>query len=152
MNLSITDFQTIVNSKTSLKIKVYTIILLIIITILFLISFNYKYYKYDSYLSIVGMDSSYYISLYVLDKDIYSVTNSKIYFEDKEIKVKNIIISEEYYLSDLKPYKLVKIYTDLDMPNLVINNVVNIKVKHEKTTIIKEIKKGLDLWNQMKKN
>lgn len=147
MNLSITDFQTIVNSKTSLKIKVYTIILLIIITILFLISFNYKYYKYDSYLSIVGMDSSYYISLYVLDKDIYSVTNSKIYFEGKEIKVKNIIISEEYYLSDLKPYKLVKIYTDLDMPNLVINNVVNIKVKHEKTTIIKEIKKGLDLWN-----
>ena len=147
MNLSITDFQTIVNSKTSLKIKVYTIILLIIITILFLISFNYKYYKYDSYLSIVGMDSSYYISLYVLDKDIYSVTNSKIYFEVKEIKVKNIIISEEYYLSDLKPYKLVKIYTDLDMPNLVINNVVNIKVKHEKTTIIKEIKKGLDLWN-----
>lgn len=145
MNLSITDFQTIVNSKTSLKIKVYTIILLIIITILFLISFNYKYYKYDSYLSIVGMDSSYYISLYVLDKDIYSVTNSKIYFEDKEIKVKNIIISEEYYLSDLKPYKLVKIYADLDMPNLVINNVVNIKVKHEKTTIIKEIKKGLDL-------
>lgn len=145
MNLSITDFQTIVNSKTSLKIKVYTIILLIIITILFLISFNYKYYKYDSYLSIVGMDSSYYTSLYVLDKDIYSVTNSKIYFEDKEIKVKNIIISEEYYLSDLKPYKLVKIYTDLDMPNLVINNVVNIKVKHEKTTIIKEIKKGLDL-------
>lgn len=145
MNLSITDFQTIVNSKTSLKIKVYTIILLIIITILFLISFNYKYYKYDSYLSIVGMDSSYYISLYVLDKDIYSVTNSKIYFEGKEIKVKNIIISEEYYLSDLKPYKLVKIYTDLDMPNLVINNVVNIKVKHEKTTIIKEIKKGLDL-------
>lgn len=145
MNLSITDFQTIVNSKTSLKIKVYTIILLIIITILFLISFNYKYYKYDSYLSIVGMDSSYYISLYVLDKDIYSVTNSKIYFEDKEIKVKNIIISEEYYLSDLKPYKLVKIYTDLDMPNLIINNVVNIKVKHEKTTIIKEIKKGLDL-------
>ena len=145
MNLSITDFQTIVNSKTSLKIKVYTIILLIIITILFLISFNYKYYKYDSYLSIVGMDSSYYISLYVLDKDIYSVTNSKIYFEDKEIKVKNIIISGEYYLSDLKPYKLVKIYTDLDMPNLVINNVVNIKVKHEKTTIIKEIKKGLDL-------
>ena len=145
MNLSITDFQTIVNSKTSLKIKVYTIILLIIITILFLISFNYKYYKYDSYLSIVGMDSSYYISLYVLDKDIYSVTNSKIYFEDKEIKVKNIIISEEYYLSDLKPYKLGKIYTDLDMPNLVINNVVNIKVKHEKTTIIKEIKKGLDL-------
>lgn len=145
MNLSITDFQTIVNSKTSLKIKVYTIILLIIITILFLISFNYKYYKYDSYLSIVGMDSSYYISLYVLDKDIYSVTNSKIYFEDKEIKVKDIIISEEYYLSDLKPYKLVKIYTDLDMPNLVINNVVNIKVKHEKTTIIKEIKKGLDL-------
>lgn len=145
MNLSITDFQTIVNSKISLKIKVYTIILLIIITILFLISFNYKYYKYDSYLSIVGMDSSYYISLYVLDKDIYSVTNSKIYFEDKEIKVKNIIISEEYYLSDLKPYKLVKIYTDLDMPNLVINNVVNIKVKHEKTTIIKEIKKGLDL-------
>ena len=145
MNLSITDFQTIVNSKTSLKIKVYTIILLIIITILFLISFNYKYYKYDSYLSIVGMDSSYYISLYVLDKDIYSVTNSKIYFEDKEIKVKNIIISEEYYLSDLKPYKLVKIYTDLDMPNLVINNVVNIKIKHEKTTIIKEIKKGLDL-------
>ena len=109
MNLSITDFQTIVNSKTSLKIKVYTIILLIIITILFLISFNYKYYKYDSYLSIVGMDSSYYISLYVLDKDIYSVTNSKIYFEDKEIKVKNIIISEEYYLSDLKPSKLVKI-------------------------------------------
>lgn len=147
MNLSITDFQTIVNSKTSLKIKVYTIILLIIITILFLISFNYKYYKYDSYLSIVGMDSSYYISLYVLDKDIYSVTNSKIYFEDKEIKVKNIIISEEYYLSDLKPYKLVKIYTDLDMHNLIINNVVNIKVKHEKTTIIKEIKKGLDLWN-----
>lgn len=145
MNLSITDFQTIVNSKTSLKIKVYTIILLIIITILFLISFNYKYYKYDSYLSIVGMDSSYYISLYVLDKDIYSVTNSKIYFEDKEIKVKNVIISEEYYLSDLKPYKLVKIYTDLDIPNLVINNVVNIKVKHEKTTIIKEIKKGLDL-------
>lgn len=145
MNLSITDFQTIVNSKTSLKIKFYTIILLIIITILFLISFNYKYYKYDSYLSIVGMDSSYYISLYVLDKDIYSVTNSKIYFEDKEIKVKNIIISEEYYLSDLKPYKLVKIYTDLDMHNLIINNVVNIKVKHEKTTIIKEIKKGLDL-------
>ena len=145
MNLSITDFQTIVNSKTSLKIKVYTIILLIIITILFLISFNYKYYKYDSYLSIVGMDSSYYISLYVLDKDIYSVTNSKIYFEDKEIKVKNIIRSEEYYLSDLKPYKLVKIYTDLDMHNLIINNVVNIKVKHEKTTIIKEIKKGLDL-------
>lgn len=145
MNLSITDFQTIVNSKTSLKIKVYTIILLIIITILFLISFNYKYYKYDNYLSIVGLDSSYYISLYVLDKDIYSVTNSKIYFEDKEIKVKNIIISEEYYLSDLKPYKLVKIYTDLDMPNLIINNVVNIKVKHEKTTIIKEIKKGLDL-------
>lgn len=145
MNLSITDFQTIVNSKTSLKIKVYTIILLIIITILFLISFNYKYYKYDSYLSIVGMDSSYYISLYVLDKDIYSVTNSKIYFENKEIKVKNIIISEEYYISDLKPYKLVKIYTDLDMHNLIINNVVNIKVKHEKTTIIKEIKKGLDL-------
>lgn len=145
MNLSITDFQTIVNRKTSLKIKVYTIILLIIITILFLISFNYKYYKYDSYLSIVGMDSSYYISLYVLDKDIYSVTNSKIYFENKEIKVKNIIISEEYYISDLKPYKLVKIYTDLDMHNLIINNVVNIKVKHEKTTIIKEIKKGLDL-------
>lgn len=145
MNLSITDFQNIVNSKTSLKIKVYTIILLIIITILFLISFNYKYYKYDNYLSIVGMDSYYYISLYVLDKDIYSVTNSKIYFENKEIKVKNIIISEEYYLSDLKPYRLVKLYTDLGMNNLIINNVVNIKVRHEKTTIIKEIKKGLDL-------
>lgn len=145
MNLSITDLKTIVNSKTSLKIKVYTIILLIIITILFLVSFNYKYYKYDNYLSIIGMDDSYYISLYVLDKDIYSVTNSKIYFENKEIKVKNITISEEYYLSDLKPYKLVKIYTDLGIDNLIINNVVNIKVRHEKTTIIKEIKKGLDL-------
>lgn len=145
MNLSITDLKTIVNSKTSLKIKVYTIILLIIITILFLVSFNYKYYKYDNYLSIIGMDDSYYISLYVLDKDIYSVTNSKIYFENKEIKVKNITISEEYYLSDLKSYKLVKIYTDLGIDNLIINNVVNIKVRHEKTTIIKEIKKGLDL-------
>lgn len=142
MNYTITDF---ISTKTSLKIKIYIIILILLLTILFLISFKYEYYKYDNYLSTIGYDFDYYLSLYVLDEDIYSVINSKIYFDNNEIVIKDIIISEEYYLSENKPYKLIKIYTDLNTNNLIINNVIDIKVKKYKTTIIKEIKKGLDL-------
>lgn len=145
MNYTITDFQTLKHSKTSLKIKAYTIVLLVLLTILFLISFKYEYYKYDNYLSTIGYDNDYYIGLYVLDENVYSITKSEIYFENKKIQVKDIIISEEYYVSDNKPYKLVKLYTDLGENNLIINNVINIKVKKYKTTITKEIKKGLDL-------
>ena len=147
MNLTINDFNSIVNKKTPFSIVIFIIILIVLFVSLFLVIIKYEYYKYDEYLGYISKENEFYISIYVEEEKLQVFNDSSLEIDKEKLTIFKKTISDDYYLIDGKPYRLVNLYTDLKEEYLIVNNVISIKSKTYETTIFKEIKKGLDLWN-----
>ena len=112
-----------------------------------LISFTYKYHIYDSYLGYIKkIDNSFYTIIYVPQNEINDLSESDLLVDKKEYSFKIINISEEYYTINNNLCYQVILDFNLSEKYLIENNIIEINFRKEKTTIFKEIKKGIKLW------
>lgn len=56
-----------------------------------------------------------------------------------------MIVSDEYYFIDNENLRLVKLFGSINEKHLIINNILKITARGDKTTLFNEIKKGFDL-------
>jgi len=147
MKYELGDLNAIILTKTASFIKYYIVILMFILLTLFSIVIFYQYHKYENYFGYIGKEGDYYIGLYLEDNAISKLASNVLLIDNQEFKYDKIDISSEYYIENNNKYRLVKLYGNIDKKYLIINNIVNIKVQKPKTTLLKQIKKGMNLWN-----
>lgn len=135
------NFAYILNKKTSTLIIKWIQILIIILLVFLNVAFNYKYSLIDKYLGYVKNGN---IVIYVLEENISNLKS--LYISEKNYDFKIIHISSEYYLDNLKKYREVIIKTSLDDSLNIENNILNVEFNYGKTTIAKQIKKGMKKW------
>ena len=141
------NFSYIINKKTSIAIIVWILFLIVGLTLFLLISFTYKYHIYDSYLGYIKkIDNSFYTIIYVPQNEISDLSESDLVVDKKEYSFKIINISEEYYTINNNLCYQVILDFNLSEKYLIENNIIEINFRKEKTTIFKEIKKGIKLW------
>lgn len=141
------NFSYIINKKTSIAIIVWILFLIVGLTLFLLISFTYKYHIYDSYLGYIKkIDNSFYTIIYVPQNEISDLSESDLLVDKKEYSFKIINISEEYYTINNNLCYQVILDFNLSEKYLIENNIIEIYLKKEKTTIFNEIKKGIKLW------
>lgn len=142
----IMDSSIVLKKKTSISILIFIFILAIFFIIFLLLIINYKYNIYSHYLGyITGQDENYYISLYVADSKIEYFMDSDLILDKIEKEYKILEISEDYYLLDNTRYHLIILESNLDDKYKIENNIINLTIRLEETTLLKQIKKGLKL-------
>lgn len=87
------------------------------------------------------------MALYLDDYSIMDIKNGVLKLEDELFDYETFEISDEYYLINSEPKRLIKLFGNINQKHLTINNVVKLELKYNKTTIFKLIKKGMNLWN-----
>lgn len=129
----------ILNNKTPNFLKNWIIILLLLnifMVIIMFIPFNI-YENYNGY--IILKDDNSFINITVNENDFPLYKNKKLYIENEKYKYKIISIKNNNVL--------VKVHLKEDIK--INNNIVNISILKDRTTILKiiknKIKKGFDL-------
>lgn len=133
----------VLKQKTPNIIKKWLISLLILLIIIVVIFIKYNYYKSDDYIGQIKVDKLY---IYIEYDKINLLNNSKILINNTEYSFSIHSISEEYYLIDNKKCYLVGLNISLEEKYIIENNILNVTLKYYKTTVLKEIKKGLIKW------
>lgn len=117
----------------------YIIHISLIIIILTSIIFSYSYKTYDSF-NIVGIykcEDTCYIDSSLSYDYIYKINKKNLLeYSNKTYKIENIIYSEPYLNNNI-PYQDIKIYTNLKVPE----KIINVKILYNKQRIITKIKK-----------
>lgn len=139
------NISYVLKKKTSNIIKIWILFLLIGAVITFLIALNYNYYKSYKYIGYVKKVEDFRLCVYVKENKVSSFNDSKLFIENNEYSYDVVSISEDYYLVDGDNYYLLELKVSLDDKYLINNNILNIVIKAEKTTLLKELKKGLNL-------
>jgi hypothetical protein len=94
---------------------------------------------YDSKGVIVRDDDNYYIKLAVGLDDLNKVTNNNLLFiNNHPYQYQVEIISDNLYVDNmyLYNYKEVWLYSDLPKDKLILNNVVDLKIKYQTVKLI----------------
>lgn len=137
----------ILNRKTSKAIQIWIMFLIFGAIIFFIIGNYYKFSLFTNHIAYVKkIDSKYYVVTYLEEDEIRKLYYSEILIEKEKFDFKVVTISEEVYsVNNIKCYEVV---LDMKLKEmwLVENNILNIVLKKEETTILKEIKKGINLW------
>lgn len=143
------DTAIIMERKIPPKIISWITIMILSLITLLCISLFYNYNKYLYYFGTVIVDSeNYYIKLYIEKDKIPNFSNNELIVNEVKTKYQIMNISENYYLTELKKevYE-VQIRCLLDDEVVINNNLVELRFKVPKTTmmqeIIKKIKKEL---------
>lgn len=124
----------------SFIMKIWWIIVLIIMIIFIIISTMFKYNKYLYYRGVVVKEEEYFLKIYVDEKDINKIIVNELIIDDKNYKYKIKKISESYFIGeDSKKYKEILLDVNIKDDMKIINNIIDIRFKLEKTTIMKEI-------------
>ena len=143
----IMDSSMIVEARTSKVISIFIISLIIASIVFLIIAFKYRYYLYDHYLGyVIKKNDNYYITLYVENNKIPIFRNSIVIVGEKEVDFQILEISKEYYIFDNKKYHLIIIETEIEEELRIENNIINLKFRLEKTRLVRQIRKGLNLW------
>lgn len=141
------NFSYIINKKTSLSIILWIIFLIISFIIFIIISLKYEYYIYQSYFGYVKkIDDSFYTIIYVARDKIDELSKSNLLVDNKEYDFKVVSISEEYFTIDDKLCYQVILDFDVEEEDKIENNIIDIVLKNNKTTIYQELKKGIKKW------
>jgi len=143
----VNNFPYIINRKTSQSIIIWIMLLLLFFLIFLIIAFNYKYSNYETYLGyVIKNESEYNIVLYVEKNKINSLYNCKLLIEKEAFNFKIKSISKDYYIISNTNYYEVILDINLKENWKIENNILNITLEKPKTTIYKQIKKGIEMW------
>ena len=134
--------------KQQNKIVSYMIILLIGSILFLLIATRYKYTKYNIYYGkVVNIEDNNYIYMTVDSDFIDEKNRNYLEINDKEYKCHLRSVSDNYYVYNSTKYWEVTFNCDLPEEININDNLIEIKMSSNKTTlfkeIIKKIKKGL---------
>ncbi|MCM1371204.1 MAG: hypothetical protein NC181_04895 [Clostridium sp.] len=133
----------ILNRKTPLKIISWLFILISFSTFLIIFGGFYKFKKYQSYISIF---TSNHLILLVEEKNISNIGNRFI-LDNKIYNFSIESISKDYVIENNKNYREVLLNVDLEENYKIENNILNINLEGNDTTLLKEIikffKKGM---------
>lgn len=141
------NFSYIINKKTSLSITLWIILLIISFIIFIIISLKYEYYLYQSYFGYVKkIDDSFYTIIYVEKDNVDELFNSNLLVDNNDYSFEIVSISEEYFVINNKMCYQVILDFDLKEEYKIENNIIDIILKNNKTTIYKELKKGIMKW------
>ena len=141
------NFSYIINKKTSLSIFLWIILLIISFIIFIIISLKYEYYLYQSYFGYVKkIDDSFYTIIYVEKDNVDELFNSNLLVDNNDYSFEIVSISEEYFVINNKMCYQVILDFDLKEEYKIENNIIDIILKNNKTTIYKELKKGIMKW------
>ena len=141
------NFLYIINKKTSIAIIVWILFLIISFIIFVIVSIKYEYYLCQSYFGYVKkIDNSFYTVIYVKKDKINELFSSTILIDNEEYSFKIINISEEYFIVDDNLCYEVILDFELNESKKIQNNIINIILKGNKTTIYQELRKGFEKW------
>ena len=141
------NFSYILNKKTSKSIIFFIIFLIISFIIFIIIALKYEYYLYQSYFGYVKkIDDSFYTIIYVSKESIDKLSKSNLLVDNQDYSFKVVSISEEYFAIDDKLCYQVILDFALKQESKIENNIINIVLKNDKTTIYNQLKKGFEKW------
>ena len=141
------NYSYIINKKTSKAIILWLLFLIISFIIFIIIALNYEYHIYNSYFGYIKkIDDSFYTIIYVKKDKISELSESILFVDDLEYDFEIFSISDEYFVNDNELYYEVILNLDLKEKYLIENNIINVILKNNKTTIYQELKKGLKTW------
>ena len=141
------NFSYIINKKTSLSIILWIALLIISFVIFIIIALKYEYYLYQSYFGYVKkIDNSFYTIIYVARDKINELSKSNLLVDNKEYNFKVVSISEEYFVIDNELCYQVILDFHLKEEDKIENNIIDIVLRTNKTTIYQELKKGIKEW------
>lgn len=141
------NYSYIINKKTSKAIILWLLFLIISFILFIIISLKYEYNIYNSYFGYVKkIDNSFYTIVYIQKDKISELSTSTLLVDDLEYDFEIVSISDEYFVNDNELCYEVILNLNLKEKYLIENNIINIILKNDKTTIYQELKKGLKKW------
>ena len=141
------NYSYIINKKTSKVIILWLLFLIISFILFIIISLKYEYNIYDSYFGYIKkIDNSFYTIIYIQKDKISELSTSTLLVDDLEYDFEIVSISDEYFVNDNELCYEVILNLNLKEKYLIENNIINIILKNDKTTIYQELKKGLKKW------
>ena len=141
------NYSYIINKKTSKVIILWLLFLIISFILFIIISLKYEYNIYDSYFGYIKkIDNSFYTIVYIQKDKISELSTSTLLVDDLEYDFEIVSISDEYFVNDNELCYEVILNLNLKEKYLIENNIINIILKNDKTTIYQELKKGLKKW------
>ena len=137
----------ILNKKTSKIIIIWLIFLSISFILFLIIALKYEYNIYNSYFGYIKkIDNSFYTIIYVPNDKVSELSTSILLVDDLEYDFEIVSISDEYFVNNDELCYEVILNFDLKEKYLIENNIINLVLKNNKTTIYQELKKGLKKW------
>lgn len=137
----------ILNKKTSKAIIVWLIFLIISFILFLIIALKYEYNIYNSYFGYIKkIDNSFYTIIYVPNDKVNELSTSILLVDDLEYDFEIVSISDEYFVNNDELCYEVILNFNLKEKYLIENNIINLVLKNNKTTIYQELKKGLKKW------
>lgn len=148
-NIDVFYNSEIILRKKSFKIKYYMISMFILIGALFIFITFFEYTSYTNLKAIVKKDNEgYYLKTLIQEQNFNDINKNYLIINDKKYKYKIKNISEGYILDEnYNKYYEVLLETKINSNLIIDNNIVDINIKKNKTTILKQIiekiKKGM---------
>ena len=137
----------ILNKKTSKIIIIWLIFLSISFILFLIIALKYEYNTYNSYFGYIKkIDNSFYTIIYVPNDKVNELSTSILLVDDLEYDFEIVSISDEYFVNNDELCYEVILNFNLKEKYLIENNIINLVLKNNKTTIYQELKKGLKKW------
>lgn len=137
----------ILNKKTSKVIIIWLIFLSISFILFLIIALKYEYNIYNSYFGYIKkIDNSFYTIIYVPNDKVNELSTSILLVDDLEYDFEIVSISDEYFVNNDELCYEVILNFNLKEKYLIENNIINLVLKNNKTTIYQELKKGLKKW------
>ena len=148
-NIDIFYNSEIILRKKSFKIKYYMISMFILIGALFIFITFFEYTSYINLKAIVKKDNDgYYLKTLIQEQNFNDINKNYLIINDKKYKYKIKNISEGYILDEnYNKYYEVLLEKKINSNLIIDNNIVDINIEKNKTTILKQIiekiKKGM---------
>jgi len=145
--IDIIDNKYFLNSKKDNIVVTWTMLLIIFFLIFLNIAFNYKYEISDKYVGYIKkIEDEFKVVLYVLESEVSNLSKSSLLVDSLKYDFSIDSISHEYYIIENEKYYEVILDVELSDSYLIENNIINIVMKKDVTTIYNEFKKGMKQW------
>jgi len=145
--IDIIDNKYFLNSKKDNIVVTWTMLLIIFFLIFLNIAFNYKYEISDKYVGYIKkIEDEFKVVLYVLESEVSNLSKSSLLVDSLKYDFSIDSISHEYYIIENEKYYEVILDVELSDSYLIENNIINIIMKKDVTTIYNEFKKGMKQW------
>lgn len=130
-------YKILIDNKSP-RVIIWYIVFLFLSIILFLIVSSYKFPKYTSYQGFIEKEGeNFVVETFIENNNVDFYNIDSIIYNNKEIKINEVIYSDEMIYKDSKEYLQIKLITD---DNLKENSYIQFKIFKKYTTLLKELK------------